>query len=164
MDYNSNYEGQEVADLLDKAKELNVIAIEVGEDVDDVNIDYATVGYVNGLIGDINSVLDSIINGGGENANLIDNYLTYISRFVEDTSSYYFLLEHPAASDLVISASYEKPNIVNGQFQGYIEVTDEYHIDKGNLTINETISEYREFINVSITPSSDDVYRYIYNG
>lgn len=56
MDYNSNYEGQEVADLLDKAKELNVVAVEIGEVVDDVILEYATKGYVDtAIIGAINS-------------------------------------------------------------------------------------------------------------
>lgn len=50
MDYNSNYEGQEVADLLDKAKELNVVAVESGEVVDDVVLEYATKEYVDSAI------------------------------------------------------------------------------------------------------------------
>ena len=41
----------------------NVQAVDTGTVVDDVNVDYATVDYVNGLIGDINSVLENIING-----------------------------------------------------------------------------------------------------
>lgn len=56
MDYNSNYEGQEVADLLDKAKELNIVAVEAGEVVDDVIHEFATKEYVNNaIIGAINS-------------------------------------------------------------------------------------------------------------
>lgn len=140
----------------------NVQAVNTGDVVDDVNVSYATTEYVNGLVGDINSVLESIINGGSTPA-LIDNYLTYMSTMIEDTSSYYFLLEYPAESDLVIQATYGKPNIVNGTFQGYVDVTEEYHIDKGNMNINEKISDHREFTNVSITPEYDNVYRYIYN-
>ena len=142
--------------------DANVQAVDTGDVLDDVNVSYATTAYVDGLIGDINSVLESIINGGNTPA-LIDNYLSYISRMIEDTSSYYFLLDYPAESDLVIQATYSKPNVVNGSFQGYVDVTEEYHIDKGNMNINEVISEFREFTNVSIIPEYDNVYRYIYN-
>ena len=56
MDYNSDFEGQEVADLLDKAKILNVAAVESGDVVDDVVLDYATKEYVdNAIIGAINN-------------------------------------------------------------------------------------------------------------
>ena len=142
--------------------DANIQAVDTGDVIDDVNVDYATKTYVDGLVGDINSVLESIINGGNTPA-LIDNYLSYISRMIEDTSSYYFLLDYPAESDLVIQATYSKPNVVNGSFQGYVDVTEEYHIDKGNMNINEVISEFREFTNVSIIPEYDNVYRYIYN-
>lgn len=56
MDYNSDFEGQEVADLLDKAKTLNVTAVETGEEVDGVILEYATKEYVdNAIIGAINN-------------------------------------------------------------------------------------------------------------
>ena len=42
---------------------VNVQAVDTGDVLDDVNANYATVAYVDGLIGDINSVLESIING-----------------------------------------------------------------------------------------------------
>ena len=55
MDYNSKYTGEEVEDLLDKAKELNVVAVDVGDTADDVTIEYATKDYVdNAIIGAIN--------------------------------------------------------------------------------------------------------------
>ena len=41
----------------------NVQAVDTTDTVDDVNVSYATTAYVDGLIGDINSVLESIING-----------------------------------------------------------------------------------------------------
>lgn len=41
----------------------NVQAVDTGDVLDDVNVEYATKAYVNGLIGDINSILESIING-----------------------------------------------------------------------------------------------------
>jgi hypothetical protein len=46
------------------SSEANVQAVDIGDVVDDVIIDYATTAYVDGLVGDINSVLESIINGG----------------------------------------------------------------------------------------------------
>lgn len=64
------------------SSDANVQAVDTGDVLDDVNIeyattayvdnkvaninltDYATITYVNGLVGDINSVLESIINGG----------------------------------------------------------------------------------------------------
>lgn len=49
----------------------NVQAVETGDTIDDVTVNYATTSYVNGLIGDINSVLESIINGGGPSVTLI---------------------------------------------------------------------------------------------
>lgn len=47
------------------SSDANVQAVDTGDVVDDVNVSYATTAYVDGLIGDINSVLESIINGGG---------------------------------------------------------------------------------------------------
>lgn len=56
MDYNSDYEGQEVVNLLDKAKELNVVAVDTGTTEDDVPLEFATKEYVdNAIIGAINS-------------------------------------------------------------------------------------------------------------
>jgi hypothetical protein len=42
----------------------NVQAVATGDVVDDVNVQYATKVYVDTLVGDINSALESIINGG----------------------------------------------------------------------------------------------------
>lgn len=42
----------------------NVQAVDTGDVLDDVTVDYATKTYVDGLVGDINSILESIINGG----------------------------------------------------------------------------------------------------
>lgn len=43
----------------------NIQAVDTGDVLDDVNVEYATKAYVDTLVGDINSVLESIINGGG---------------------------------------------------------------------------------------------------
>lgn len=45
------------------SSDANVQAVDTGDVLDDVNVEYATTAYVDGLIGDINSVLESIING-----------------------------------------------------------------------------------------------------
>ena len=46
------------------SSDANVQAVDTGDVLDDVTVNYATTAYVDGLIGDINSVLESIINGG----------------------------------------------------------------------------------------------------
>lgn len=51
------------------SSDANVQAVETGDVLDDVNVDYATSAYVDGLVGDINSVLDNIIDGSGSNTN-----------------------------------------------------------------------------------------------
>ena len=43
--------------------DANVMAVDTGDVIDDVNVEYATTTYVDGLVGDINSVLENIING-----------------------------------------------------------------------------------------------------
>ena len=45
--------------------DANIQAVDTGDVLDDVNIEYCTKSYIDGLVGDINSVLESIINGGG---------------------------------------------------------------------------------------------------
>ena len=44
--------------------EANVQAVDTSETLEDVTADYATRAYVDGLVGDINSVLESIIGSG----------------------------------------------------------------------------------------------------
>jgi hypothetical protein len=51
--------------------DANVQAVDTGDVIDDVTVNYATTSYVDGLVGDINSVLESIINGGGSGVQLI---------------------------------------------------------------------------------------------
>lgn len=43
--------------------DANVKAVDTGDVLDDVTVDYATTAYVDSLVGDINSVLQNIING-----------------------------------------------------------------------------------------------------
>lgn len=50
MSYNSKYKGKQVEDSLDKVQELNVAAIEMGTEVDDVVLEYATTQYVDDAI------------------------------------------------------------------------------------------------------------------
>lgn len=50
------------------SSDANVQAVDTGDVIDDVTVNYATKTYVDGLVGDINSVLESIIigsHGGG---------------------------------------------------------------------------------------------------
>jgi hypothetical protein len=42
----------------------NIQAVDTGDVLDDVTVNYATKTYVDGLVGDINSILESIISGG----------------------------------------------------------------------------------------------------
>lgn len=56
------------------SSDANIQAVATGDVIDDVNVDYATTAYVDGLIGDINSVLESIINGGGYGESKPINY------------------------------------------------------------------------------------------
>jgi hypothetical protein len=49
------------------SSDANVQAVDTGDVLDDVNVEYVTKTYVDGLVGDINSVLESIINGGVAN-------------------------------------------------------------------------------------------------
>ena len=51
------------------SSDANVMAVDTGDVLDDVNVDYATSAYVDGLVGDINSVLDNIISGSSSNIN-----------------------------------------------------------------------------------------------
>lgn len=46
-----------------RLKDANVQAVDTEDVLDDVNVDYATKTYVDEVVGDINSVLESIING-----------------------------------------------------------------------------------------------------
>lgn len=43
--------------------DANVQAVDTSETLEDVTADYATRAYVDGLVGDINSVLEDIIGG-----------------------------------------------------------------------------------------------------
>lgn len=45
------------------SSDANVVAVDTGDVLDDVTVNYATTAYVDGLIGDINSILESIRNG-----------------------------------------------------------------------------------------------------
>lgn len=43
--------------------DANVMAVDTGDIINDATVEYTTKSYVDGLVGDINSVLESIING-----------------------------------------------------------------------------------------------------
>lgn len=44
------------------SSEANVKAVDTGDVLDDVAVNYATIEYVDSILGDINSILESIIN------------------------------------------------------------------------------------------------------
>lgn len=62
-EYNGKYKGAEIDALLDKTKNTNVSAVDTGDVLDDVAVEYVTKTYFDSVVGDINSVLESIING-----------------------------------------------------------------------------------------------------
>jgi predicted component of type VI protein secretion system len=56
----------------------NVQAVDTGDVIGDITVDYATKTYVDGLVGNINSILESIINGNEINevfVNIVETYL-----------------------------------------------------------------------------------------
>jgi uncharacterized protein (UPF0147 family) len=57
------YVDNSIAEIKNSSSDANVQAVDTGDVLDDVTVDYATKTYVDGLVGDINSVLESIING-----------------------------------------------------------------------------------------------------
>lgn len=63
-EYNGKYKGAEIDALLDKTKNANVSAVDTGDVLDDVAVEYVTKTYFDSVVGDINSILESIINGG----------------------------------------------------------------------------------------------------
>ena len=52
------------------SSDANVQAVDTGDAIDDVTVNYATKTYVDVLVGDINSVLESIISGNGGGINI----------------------------------------------------------------------------------------------
>ena len=130
----------------------NVQAVDTGDVIDDVNVDYATKTYVDGLIGDINSVLESIISGG---TNALQENLILYGTLTRAAEYKYFYSLYPVESDITITADWEHP--INGS------QTLVCHISKGNTKIDETLTAAYEFTNVVITPESDSKYIYTYN-
>lgn len=132
--------------------DANVQAVDTGDVLDDVTVDYATKTYVDGLVGDINSVLESIISGG---TNALQENLILYGTLTRAAEYNYFYSLYPVESDITITADWEHP--INGS------QTLVCHISKGNTKIDETLTATYEFTNVVITPESDSKYIYIYN-
>ena len=55
--------GESILGSGDIAISSNVMAVDTGDIINDATVEYATKSYVDGLVGDINNVLESIING-----------------------------------------------------------------------------------------------------
>ena len=88
----------------------NVQAVDTNDVLDDVNVDYATSAYVDGLVGDINSVLDNIIDGegsGGSSGGPTVEYVDYQGFItVEDNKVYVFTIP---ITELSINVETELP-------------------------------------------------------
>lgn len=88
----------------------NVQAVDTGDVIDDVIVDYATTAYVDGLVGDINSVLDNIIDGegsGGSSGGPTVEYVDYQGFItVEDNKVYVFTIP---ITELSINVETELP-------------------------------------------------------
>ncbi len=110
--------------------------------------------YVDGLVGDINSVLESIISGGA-NTQQEENPISYGLPTRAAEWNYFYSL-YPVESDITITADYYHPS------KG--DQTLICHISKGNTKIDETLTAAYEFTNVVITPESDSKYIYKFNG
>lgn len=134
------------------SSDANVQAVDTGDIVDDVNVEYATTAYVDGLIGDINAVLESIISGGANTQQ--ENPILYGLPTRAAEYNYFYSL-YPVESDITITADWYHPT------KG--EQTLVCHISKGNTKIDETLTAAYEFTNVVITPESDSKYIYVYN-
>lgn len=141
-----------ISDISSGSSDANVQTVDTGDVIDDVTVNYATKAYVDGLVGDINSVLESIINGGVNTQQ--ENPISYGLPTRAAEYNYFYSL-YPVESDITITANYYHP--ING------EQTLVCHISKGNTKIDETLTAAYEFTNVVITPESDSKYIYIYN-
>lgn len=108
--------------------------------------------YVDGLVGDINSILESIISGGANTQQ--ENPISYGLPTRAAEWNYFYSL-YPVESDITITADYYHPS------KG--DQTLICHISKGNTKIDETLTAAYEFTNVVITPESDSKYIYKYN-
>lgn len=91
--------------------DANVQAVDTGDVIDDVNVDYATKTYVDGLIGDINSVLESIISGGGSQI-IFPIYLVEGDNGNVGIQFYNFLEENGASDDPVWGYTLKEDEIV----------------------------------------------------
>lgn len=74
-EYNGKYKGAEIDALLDKTKNTNVSAVDTGDVLDDVAVEYVTKTYFDSVVGDINSVLESIVGGTSSGSDLITFYI-----------------------------------------------------------------------------------------
>ena len=117
----------------------NVQAVDTGDVLDDVTVNYATKTYIDGLVGDINSVLESIINGGAGAGSVMPIVLNAIS--CSDAGNYTTSLsDNPNAKKL-----YEELMLLSNN-------TGEGNLDVGLVTIRLTSplnSEYEQLLNVT---------------
>ena len=85
------------------SSEANVKAVDTGDILDDVAVNYATTEYVDSVLGDINSILESIINGG--------NTPTIITFNIEGTE---YQAEEGMTWEEWINSDYNTDNFITG--------------------------------------------------
>ena len=129
--------------------EANVQAIDTNEVVDDINISYATTAYVdtlvrniNNTIGDINSLLESIINGG-KNKMINQGSIESISSL-----EYYLTFDLPVNSDINVSCGSLNFTVTAGNSHA-----DEPYTADVDEPIDTTLP-------IIVTPTEDDLYIY----
>ncbi len=111
------------------SSDANVQAVDTGDVLDDVAVEYVTKSYFDSVVGDINSVLESIINGGANTQQ--ENPILYGLPTRAAEYDYFYSL-YPVESDITITADYYHPS------KG--DQTLVCHISKGNTKIDETLT------------------------
>lgn len=120
----------------------NVQAVATGDVIDDVTVNYATKTYVDGLVGDINSVLESIINGGDGGKSKPINYGHIQSTNV---NTYTLQFDLPVTSTLEVDCGDASYDVFVGSKDG-----GSYTIGPGESIGNTA----------TVSPDEDETYIY----
>jgi hypothetical protein len=120
----------------------NVQAVDTGDVIDDVTVDYATKTYVDGLVGNINSILESIINGGGYGESKPINY-GHIQ--CTNINTYTLQFDLPVTSDLEVDCGDAIYDVIAGSKDG-----GSYTIGPGESIGNTA----------TVSPDEDETYIY----
>lgn len=130
------------------SSDANVQAVDTGDVLDDVTVNYATTSYVDGLVGDINSVLESIISGGTQQK-IVNNITMTCSETEPESWSCKFISEYPITSTIELSVYGE-----TGHLYPTTNSISSVYIRNVMSVSPITIS------NVTMTPTEDDTYIY----